>query len=375
MPVDRDDYFTRAASNPVSPYTATPVPGAVYDSESGNWTLNGAPVSLTRPDGTVWSNSYVGGRNQTLTGGKWVTPQSGGGMFGGFFDGLNTSNLGSSITDTLGGFGQAVTDPEFLRGAAMTAAVVGGAYGLDQMLLANAAAGTAGAAGAAGATGGTAAGAAGFTGSGLTAASAGAGAGLQAGGGVGLLAPGASTIGTAAATTAAANSLAPALGATGLLAAGAGATGGAAAAGSLAPSLGTTAAGAGSMTLTDILKGAKDYAPLIGAVGGALASGDTKTTTSADKSPWGPAQAWMLANLARGQALQKQYADSPFSPFQKQAYNNQAQLGNQFRGMVNGMVPQMNAFRPYQRNPQAQTVTPYQFGQSNLGMTQNPFGA
>lgn len=83
----------------------------------------------------------------------------------------------------------------------------------------------------------------------------------------------------------------------------------------------------------------------------------------------------MKANLANGQKLQQQYALNPFSAFQKQAYNNSAQLGNQARSMINTVLPQMNNFTPYQRQQSSQKFTPFNFGSVNLGMTQNPFGA
>jgi hypothetical protein len=115
---------------------------------------------------------------------------------------------------------------------------------------------------------------------------------------------------------------------------------------------------------------------LVGAALGALgSSGSTTTSTSGSKDPWGPAQGWMRSNIANGQALQAKYAANPFSAFQKQAYNNSAQLGNQYRTNMNQMIPQMNAYRPYQRTPQSQTVQPRQFAQTDLGITNNPFGA
>lgn len=150
---------------------------------------------------------------------------------------------------------------------------------------------------------------------------------------------------------------------------------GASAAGGLLNGTGAAASIGGAMTASELLKLANDNKGLIGAGLGAIASSDTTTTsTTSDKSPWAPAQEWMKANLGLGQQLQKQYQANPFSQFQQQAYNNSAGLGNQFRGMVNGMTPQLNAFKPYQRTPQSQVATPYQFGTSNLGMTKNPFG-
>ena len=204
-----------------------------------------------------------------------------------------------------------------------------------------------------------------------------AGTGYVGAGAAGLIGSG------AAGTTAA---VAPTAGATaGTIAGDAylpGAVGASAASGSLAGDaympglLGAETAAGGTMatgaTLDSILTGASKYAPLIGAVGGALASGDTSTTQSADKSPWGPAQAWMRANLGLGQTMQDKYAANPFNQAQQQAYNNSATGGNQFRTTANSLINQMGQRQAYNRAAPNQ-VTPYTFGSSNLGMTSMPF--
>jgi pyruvate/2-oxoglutarate dehydrogenase complex dihydrolipoamide acyltransferase (E2) component len=138
--------------------------------------------------------------------------------------------------------------------------------------------------------------------------------------------------------------------------------------------LGAGASVGGAMTADDLLKLASDNKGLIGAALGALGSGNSQTSTTANKDPWAPAQAWMKSNLGLGQALQAQYAANPFSQYQQQAYNNQSGLGNAFRGAVNGLTQQMNNFHPYQRTPQSQVVNPYQFQNPNLGFTSKPFG-
>lgn len=51
---------------------------------------------------------------------------------------------------------------------------------------------------------------------------------------------------------------------------------------------------------------------------GAAASGDTKTSQS--KDPWGPAQPYLLQNLAQNQAMSDYYNKNPFSQEQKNAY-------------------------------------------------------
>jgi hypothetical protein len=84
-------------------------------------------------------------------------------------------------------------------------------------------------------------------------------------------------------------------------------------------------------------------AKLGGAALGALAGGDT--TTSSQKDPWGPAQPYLKENLQRNSAMQDYYAKNPFSTEQKTAYqglldtlaNNQANAGN-MQGMANSFM-------------------------------------
>lgn len=297
---------------------------------------------------------------------------TGGGFFGGLgsFVGGTADTAASGVGDFADKFGTGLktfADSEALPAAlaVVAAAYSGGAFDPSSLASAGSAAGSA--AGTAGATtapvyggtvtpwtnlstaGTTAAGTAGASGSGLLGGSSGTAASA--------LTPAQieSAVGTAGYGSSAA---ADAVVGSGVSGAGANAIG---------------ATGGTMTTIKDILNTAKDYAPLIGAVAGAASSGDTKTSTTADKSPWAPAQAWMKANLGLGQQLQAQYAANPFSQFQKQAYNNSAQLGNQFRSNLNGLIPQMNSFRPYQRTPQSQTVAPMQFAPANLGLTTNPF--
>ena len=335
-----------AAPTPApSPYTATPVPGAVFNADLNMWTMpDGGPVAMTNAQGQVWNNTMSGGpHDQRVSGGSWVTvPQGGGGggMFGGLFapftSAINSlSDLGPSISSAL-------NDPNFQTFAALAGGMYGAASG---GLLGGAAAGDA-------TTGNVL--------NGIVQSGPYAGASvadLQAANGVIASGP------YAGATTAdmlAANGAGTAAGGTG------------AAAGSGVAA--ATAAGAGKVaTDTGLLGTIKNYAPLIGAALGAAGSGSSSTSTSSNKDPWAPAQAWMKANLGFGQQLQNQYQQNPFNQQQQQAYNNSANLGNQFRSAVNGLVPQMNNWRPYQRTPQSQTVTPYNLGFSNLGSISSPF--
>lgn len=310
------------------------------------------PVGQGLP-GQVWvvKNNYSnGGSVATPYDAGWDYPGGGGGLFDGLTD---FSNLGSSISDTL-------SDPNFQKFAIISGGITGLA---NSGLLAGAAeAGSAAGSGLAG-NGALALGDATAYGAFSTPAT---GALTAAGTTAGLVS--AATPAEAAATTAA---TAPA---TNSVLADSAANSAGYGASSAGAGLNAGASVGGAMTLDEALKLANDNKGLIGAALGAASSGSTTTSTTADKSPWAPAQEWMKANLARGQQLQKQYQDNPFSAFQQQAYNNSAGLGNQFRGMVNGMTPQLNAFRPYQRTPQSQVATPYNFGTSNLGMTKNPFG-
>jgi hypothetical protein len=93
-----------------------------------------------------------------------------------------------------------------------------------------------------------------------------------------------------------------------------------------------------------------------GAALGALAGGDT--TTSSQKDPWGPAQPYLKENLQRNSAMQDYYAKNPFSTEQKTAYqglldtlaNNQANapamagMANSFMGSNRGLLSNMPTF-------------------------------
>lgn len=71
---------------------------------------------------------------------------------------------------------------------------------------------------------------------------------------------------------------------------------------------------------------------LLGAAGGAAASGDQTTSTSSNRDPWAPAQPYLLDNLKTNAAMQEHYRANPFSQLQQQQYqglfstlaNNQA---------------------------------------------------
>lgn len=60
---------------------------------------------------------------------------------------------------------------------------------------------------------------------------------------------------------------------------------------------------------------------LLGAVGGAAAnSRDSTTNKTTTSDPWGPAQPYLLDNLATNAAAQEHYRARPFSDLQQQQY-------------------------------------------------------
>lgn len=70
--------------------------------------------------------------------------------------------------------------------------------------------------------------------------------------------------------------------------------------------------------------------------GGSSTNGGAGTTTNT-KEPWAAAQPWITSNMTSGQALQNQYAQTPFNAQQLGAYQN---LGNQTNYM-NALTPSL----------------------------------
>lgn len=104
-------------------------------------------------------------------------------------------------------------------------------------------------------------------------------------------------------------------------------------------------------------------APVAGAVAGSIlnsgsSSGGTQTVSN---DPWAPAQPWVLANLSRGQNLQAQYEQNPFSQLQQRAYGNVLGGNDYFNGAVPGLLAQLSQNQGFDRsNPRAKPA-PYQF--------------
>ena len=95
---------------------------------------------------------------------------------------------------------------------------------------------------------------------------------------------------------------------------------------------------------------------------GAAASGDTKTSLS--KDPWGPAQPYLLQNLAQNQAMSDYYNKNPFSQEQKNAYQGLLNTVANSQAAGNGLLSMAQNFGQSRRG-----VMP-QFGP--LGSAQAP---
>ena len=69
-------------------------------------------------------------------------------------------------------------------------------------------------------------------------------------------------------------------------------------------------------------------------LGGLLGGKNKGSTTTAKQEPWGPAQQYLIDNLATNKQLQDWYQQNPFNPQQKQAYQNLYADQDNFRGNV-----------------------------------------
>lgn len=113
----------------------------------------------------------------------------------------------------------------------------------------------------------------------------------------------------------------------------------------------TSAATSAIPGVVEALGGARTLAALGGALAGGMSSGDQQATqnqnstqtSTTTKDPYGPAKAWIDANINQGQALQQQYKDNPFSDAQKTAYGNYAGLLNAVNSGATGLLGAANA--------------------------------
>lgn len=104
-----------------------------------------------------------------------------------------------------------------------------------------------------------------------------------------------------------------------------------------------------------------------GAALGGLFGGDSQGgTQTASKTPWEPAQPWILDNIKTGQNLQGYYQNTPFNQYQKNAYGQLFGLNNYINGAVPSLLSQFSQPVGYDiSNPLARS-TPVQFPQMGL---------
>lgn len=225
----------------------------------------------------------------------WVEGPTGNrGLFGGVSDMMTNPKTLMGLL-AMGGIG-ALTG--FGGAGAAGAAGAGEAAGFS---------GIGGTGGAAGIGSGTALGGAELAGAGLGAGEA-AGAGLASLGGAGEAAAGFSGIGGTGGAAGIGSG-------TAFGGAGAAGTAGAAGAG------GSLFSKAGSF-LSDPSNLLKVGGTVLGAIGGAAASGDKTTSNSSSRDPWAPAQPYLIDNLKTNANAQEFYRQNPFSDLQKQQYQN-----------------------------------------------------
>ena len=83
---------------------------------------------------------------------------------------------------------------------------------------------------------------------------------------------------------------------------------------------------------------------LIGAVGGAAASGDSTTSKSSINEPWAEAKPYLLDNLKTNAAAQEYYRQNPFSDLQKQQYQGLFDSLATSKANIPALLANANAF-------------------------------
>lgn len=108
---------------------------------------------------------------------------------------------------------------------------------------------------------------------------------------------------------------------------------------------------------------------ILGALGGAAASGDSKVTASSD--PWSPAQPFIQSNIDSASRLQKYYQDNPLSDLQRRAYTNSFNGTDNFRQGIASLSSQLGNNQGWSRNSGSRLPQGYNFmplgGQSSGG--------
>lgn len=99
-------------------------------------------------------------------------------------------------------------------------------------------------------------------------------------------------------------------------------------------------AGGGGFNWGDLFS-ANNIGGLLSGVAGAVGSRDQTQTQSRD--PWGPAQPLLQDVINQSRSLLQQYGQQPFSPLQRQAYNNQFGLLNAANQAAPGLLAGMQA--------------------------------
>jgi len=110
-----------------------------------------------------------------------------------------------------------------------------------------------------------------------------------------------------------------------------------------------------------------DWLSLGGALLGGLSSGNSQQSTTADRSPWGPAQGWLTGNLGLGQSLQNSYMSNPLSQLQANAYGNSFATTGLGRNIAGRMLPQLSSTTFFDRTNPLGRPTPFSFVGGDMG--------
>lgn len=107
--------------------------------------------------------------------------------------------------------------------------------------------------------------------------------------------------------------------------------------------------------------------PIAGAVLGGLSSGNSQSTQTANRDPWGPTQGWLTNNLGLGQRLQDAYMANPLSALQQEAYANSFNNTNLGRSIAGRVIPQLSSTTFFDRSNPLNRPTPLSFVGGDMG--------